>query len=242
MSKRAGQKQAARVVREQLAAERRRQRARLITLLAVALLVIGGLVGWGVWQSQRPKGDIALPAGVNDVGGDRAGIDVAGDGPVTVEVYLDYICPACRQFEATANPTINQLILDKKIKLVWHPLGFLDDKSTTNYSTRAASAASCAADEGKLKEYGEALFAQQPAEGTAGLSDDQLIELGGPIGLNAPSFAQCVRAEKYQDWIGLVNERAAQRGVNATPTVYVDGKLLENPTAENLKAAVDAAG
>jgi protein-disulfide isomerase len=131
------------------------------------------------------------------------------------------------------------MIAENKIRLVWHPLGFLNSQtSPAGYSTRAANAAACAADAGKLKEYGEALFANQPAEGGPGLTDDQLVDLGGPVGLNAPSFAQCVRDMKYRDWVSNVNDQAARRGVFQTPTVYVNGRVLEQPTAQNLSAAV----
>jgi protein-disulfide isomerase len=204
----------------------------------VLVLILASVIGWALLRSDTSDA-FASPPGVTNDGGDKAGIVAAGDGPKTVEVYLDYLCPACAAFEASATPTINQLLAENKIRLVWHPLGFLNSQtSPAGYSTRAANAAACAADAGKIKEYGEALFANQPAEGGPGLSDDQLIDLGGPVGLNAPSFAQCVRDMKYRDWISNVNDQAARRGVFQTPTVYVDGKVLEQPTAQNLSAAV----
>lgn len=230
-----------RVARDQLAAERRRTRTRWITVVALLLLVAAGIIGYTVSHSQQPT-TYAVPVGVTDDHGAQAGIHVAGDGPVTVEVYLDFLCPFCRQFETTATPTLNQLIADKKVRLVWHTLSILDERTNPpGYSRRAASAVGCAADAGKLKEYGEALFAQQPAEGSAGLSDDQLIDIAGPVGLNAPSFAQCVRAIKYNDWGASVNDKAARNGVFSTPTVLVNGKQLDQPTPQNLAAAVAAA-
>ncbi len=238
MSTRKGQKQANRMVREQLAAERRRTRTIWVGVIGVVVLIVAGVIGWGLLRSDTPE-TFAAPAGVTNDGGDKAGIVAGGDGPTTVEVYLDFLCPGCGAFESAATPTINQLIADNKIRLVWHPLGFLNSRtSPAGYSTRAANAAACASDAGKLKEYGEVLFANQPAEGGPGLSDDQLIDLGGPVGLNAPSFAQCVRDVKYRDWISNVNDQAARRGVLQTPTVYVDGRELEQPTPENLAAAV----
>jgi protein-disulfide isomerase len=242
VSKRVAQKQANRVVREQLAAERRRTRTLWITIGAVLVLLIAGIVGWGMYKSQQPD-DFASPAGVTDVGGDKGGLTVAGSGSVPVEVYLDFLCPACRNFEASTSDTLDQLVAQGKIHLVWHTLGFLDSASAPpGYSTRAANAAGCASDGGKLAEYGAALFASQPAEGGPGLTDDQLVDLGGPVGLNAPSFAQCVRNGTYTSWVENVNAEAAQRNVNSTPTVYVDGKLLENPTPDSIRAAVTAAG
>ena len=241
MSKRVkDKKQAARIVRDQMAKERRQQRAMWITAGAVALLVIAGLVGFAVWQSQKPT-TFATPASAVDDGGKQSGLVSAGTGPVTVEVYLDYMCPVCKQFEASAQPTLDQLIVDNKIRLVWHTLGFLDGQSTTKYSTRASSASACAADGGKLKEFGEALYARQPAEGGPGLTDDELISIGGQVGLNAPSFAQCVRDGKYKTWVNHVNEAAAKRGVNGTPTVFINGKLIDDRTPAGIKAAVAAA-
>lgn len=244
MSRRADQKQANRVVRDRLAQERRQQRTLWTTIIAIAALVIAGLVGWGVWRSQQPD-DFAIPAGATSGVGDNTGGDsalkVAGDGPVTVEVYLDFMCPACKQFETAATPTLNKLIAEQKIRLVWHTLSFLDSASTTQYSTRAASAAGCASDAGQLKAYGEALFANQPAEGGPGLSDDKLIDLGGPLGLNSPAFAACVRDANSKAWTGHVNDSAAERGVNSTPSVFVNGTLLPQPTPANLEAAVTSA-
>jgi protein-disulfide isomerase len=238
VSTRKGQKQANRMVREQLAAERRRTRTIWISVIAALVLILAGTIGWGVLRSQTPDTFVSPPGVTND-GGDKAGILAAGDGPATVEVYLDFLCPACRQFETTATPTLNQLVAAGKIRLVWHTLGFLDSQtSPAGYSTRAANAAACAADAGKLKVYGETLYANQPAEGGPGLSDDQLIDLGGPVGLNAPSFAQCVRDMKYKDWVSNVNAKATQRGVFQTPTVLVNGQVLQQPTPENITAAV----
>ncbi len=239
MSKRVDQKkEAARIVREQLAKERRKQRTLWVTAGSIAVVVILLLVGWGVWESQKADSYTA-PATVTNDGGKESGLSTAGDGPVTVEVYLDFMCPSCKQFESDTSPTIDQLIAEKKIKLVWHPLGFLDHFSQgTKYSTRSASAAGCAADAGKLKEYGNALFANAPQENTTGLTDDRLIEIGGNIGITGETFAQCVRDHTYENWVKHVNDEAAKRVVKGTPTVFVNGKLLEDHSPEGLKKAV----
>jgi protein-disulfide isomerase len=208
---------------------------------AVLLLVIAGLIGWSIYRSQRPA-SYARPAHVTNDGGANAGILVADQGgPIPVEVYLDFLCPACKQFETNTTSTLNQLVASKKIKLVWHPLSFLNSRSSPpGYSARAASAAGCAADVGmdKMKALGEALFAAQPAEGSAGLSDDQLIDIAGTVGIITPAFAACVRDVRYRDWVNNVDAKATERGVNQTPTVYVNGKLVPQPGPATITAAV----
>ena len=246
MRRRVRQRKAARVVREQLVKERRRIRAFWISLGAVALVATAVLVNWMVYQVQGPP-EYALPAGLSTdrdekEGGANGGIVVADEGgAIPVSVYFDFLCQPCKPFQATTTTTLNQLLAQKKIKLIWHPVSFLDSRSNPpGYSLRAASAAGCAADAGmnKVKAFGERLFAAQPAEGRPGLSDDQLIDIGGSAGIVTPSFAACVRDVKYREWANSVNSKAIQRKVTETPTVYVNGKVVDQPGPATITAAV----
>src|ERR1700728_2152542 len=107
-----------------------------------------------------------------------------GHGPVRVDAFIDFLCPYCRQFELAADSTLARLVADGQVSLVYHPMNFLDEASTTNYSTRAAAASGCAADQGRFLEYSRALFVSQPPEDGAGLSDAELAGLGGAAGLD----------------------------------------------------------
>ncbi|WJK40274.1 thioredoxin domain-containing protein [Solwaraspora sp. WMMA2056] len=236
MSRRVEQKKAARVVREQIARERRRQRALWTSVAAAVAVVLAGMIGWAVYQTQR-SGEYTAPPGVvaND-----SGIPI-GDGPVTVDLYADFLCPACRQFEQQVGPTLDQLVEDGRITLVYHPVAILDRLSDDAYSTRASAASGCAAAGGKFSEYAAALYEQQPAEGGPGLSTDQLIAIGGDVGLDTGSFGQCVRDDTYRGWPAHVTEQAGRAGVSGTPTVQVDGETVGS-SADAITAAVDAAG
>jgi protein-disulfide isomerase len=159
-----------------------------------------------------------IPAGANE---DGDGI-VIGDGPVTVDAWIDFQCPYCRMFEEASGPVLDLLIREGRISLVSHPVAFLDAMSTNLYSTRASAASGCAADGGRYREYAYLLFANQPPEGGPGLTDNQLAALGGSIGLGA-SFAGCVGDGTHLDWPPYVTELATANGVSGTPTVTVAG-------------------
>ena len=60
MSSRAKAKQANRIVREQLAAEQRRRRTTVVSIVAAAVLVLAGLIGFGVYLNQKPPSDVAI--------------------------------------------------------------------------------------------------------------------------------------------------------------------------------------
>ncbi|MEU8298070.1 thioredoxin domain-containing protein [Micromonospora sp. NPDC048909] len=237
MSSRKGQKGAAQVVRQQLARERRRRRTIWVSVAAVVVLVIAGLVGWSVWSSQR-SGDFTPPTGSAENG---TGV-VAGSGPVTVDIYEDFLCPVCKQFDQTSGATIDQLISEGKIRVVYHPVAYLNRFSSTGYSTRSSAASGCAAEGGKFREYAKALFEQQPPEGSAGLTDDQLIDIGAGVGLDRDGFGNCVREGTFKPWTEHVTEEASRNNITGTPTVIVDGEQVGNPSPEAIRAAVAAAG
>lgn len=188
-------------------------------------------------RPQRATAPIRVPASAS-AGGD--GI-VVGTGPVTVDVYVDFLCPFCKSFERTSGPALNEMVKDQAISLICHPLGFLDRLSTNRYSSRASAASACASDGGRFVEYTRALFAVQPPEGGPGLTDDELIELGGPAGLTGPAFGECVRAGAYLDWAAYVTRKAVERGVSATPTVLVEGVSVRTDPRAIVAAVASAA-
>jgi protein-disulfide isomerase len=177
-----------------------------------------------------------VPAGASPTGD---GI-VLGSGPVTVDAYIDFLCPFCRQFEERSGDALKAMVAEGAISLTYHPLGFLDRLSTTAYSSRASSASGCASDGGRFEQYKDALFANQPPEGGPGLSDEQLIEIGHAVGLTDGSFDRCVAAHAYLEWTAYVSVRATERGVSGTPSVFVAG-IPVPASAPTIAAAVAAA-
>jgi len=165
---------------------------------------------------------------------------LAGHGPVRVDAFIDFLCPYCRQFELSSGPALAGLVTDGLISLAYHPMNFLDQASTTNYSTRAAAASGCAADGGRFAQYAHALFASQPPEGGPGLSDAELAGIGRAVGLGGAAFTRCLAEGRYLDWPPHVTARATALGVDATPTVLVNGAAVR-PGTQTITAAVAAA-
>ncbi len=239
MSSRKGRVDAKRVVQQQLAQERRRRQTMLTTAIAAAVLLIGGLIGWSLstGQSDATAKGLTTPAAAVDEGTGFA----VGTGPVKVDIYEDFMCPACGQFEARAGSTLAKLAADGTVTVVYHPIAILDRYSTTEYSTRSAAASAAAAEGGKFLAFHDALYAQQPPEGGPGLDDAKLIEIGRSVGLTDPAFADAVTKGTYRSWATTVTDAASARGITGTPTVLVAGKKLDQPTPEALTAAVTAA-
>ena len=164
---------------------------------------------------------------------------VVGDGPVSVDVYIDFLCPFCRRFELSSGPALTAMVAEHRISLGYHPMNFLDQASTTRYSTRSAASSGCAADQDRFVDYAHALFENQPPEGSAGLSDTELIAIGESVGLG-PAFASCVSQGQYLDWPPYVTARALAAGVEATPAVLVAGVAIA-AESKAIAAAVEQA-
>lgn len=158
------------------------------------------------------------------------GAEAEAGKPVKVVAYIDFICPVCKNFEATYNQQLTQLRNDGKISLEYRPLGFLDASSTTNYSSRAANAAACVVNSSpdKYSAFVDLLFARQPAEGSAGLSDNDLKKMATEAG--AANIDSCVDSKTYRPFVKVVTKEAAVIGVSGTPTVFVEGKQWDGKT------------
>jgi protein-disulfide isomerase len=194
------------------------------------------VIGVVAWQAGQPD-SAARPAAAT---ADGFGLAV-GTGPVTVDIYLDFLCPACKQFHDASRPTMDRYLADGTVTVVYRPIAILDRLTTTGFSTRAASAAGCAADGGAIDEFVEAMMAGQPPEGSAGLSDEEIIQIGAGAGLTNPEFGQCVRDGTYRDWVARTTDAAADRGVSGTPTVFVNNERLQLSSVDDFVAAIEAA-
>ena len=223
--------------------ERRRRRA-VVGGVVAAVVVMVAVVVVIVVQSARTSTspDAAVPA--NTVDGGTAFAVGPADAPVTVDVYEDFLCPACRQFEATAGATLAELTADGTAQVRYHPIAILDRASTDAYSTRALNAAAAVADAAGTEaflDFHDALFAEQPAEGGPGLTDARLVELAAEAGATGPDVEEAITGLVYEDWTREVTDAASRAGVSGTPTVLIDGAPLQDRSAEGLRAAVAAA-
>jgi len=172
----------------------------------------------------------ALAAGAKPVSTDQSRL---GD-MVNIAIYVDYLCPLCGQFEATNGAQIDSWVTAGNATVELHPISILDAASLgTNYSTRAANAAACVANYAPdaFLAVNTALFTNQPAENTGGLTDAELQSLIADTGTNTVNIANCITNQTFVPWVGAASDRALKgplpnadiHKVTGTPTVLVNG-------------------
>lgn len=161
--------------------------------------------------------------------------------PVTVEVWADYQCPYCARFTAQVEPQlIATYVASGQVRFVFRDLAFLGEESRW-----AAVAARLAEEQGKFWPYHDYLFANQQGENVGSYAIERLQEIASRVGLDRARFdagLQLAAARATFAQIRSVMETDAGRlGVRSTPTVVVDGTVLQANDWATVKAAVDAA-
>jgi protein-disulfide isomerase len=172
----------------------------------------------------------ALAAGASPV----ATKPESSSNAVNIVTYIDYLCPFCGEFEATNATQITNWVTAGNATLEVHPISILDSSSKgTKYSTRSANAAACVAnyDPNNYLAVNTALFANQPKENTAGLTNAELTSLVKDAGATDPKIASCITNGEFSGWVAASTTRALSGPlpnsnipkVNGTPTVIVNG-------------------
>jgi protein-disulfide isomerase len=210
--------------------------------IAAGVVVLVALVVVIVVQTQRttPSATATVPANA-----DGTVISVgSADAPVTVDLYEDFQCPNCKAFEDQSGATLAQLVADGTVRARYHGMAFLDTAANGNYSTRALNAAAVVlntAGPAAFQTFHDLLFANQPAEGGTGLTDDQLAEYAAQAGATGGEVLAQIKGLTYADWVTSAEDQASKDGVTGTPTVLVAGQKLDDLSVAGLTAAVTAA-
>ncbi len=221
--------------------QREQSRRRNLTRGAVAAAVLLVVVGVGLLvQTQRGTDPAAGPPGGSTGAQNQSIVVGRPQAPVTVVVYEDFQCPACKQFEEQSAEYLKSLVDDGKVRVEYRPIAFLDKASTTAYSSRALNATGCVIDRSpaSFQKFHDLLFGAQPAEGSAGLPDSRLVSLAREAG--AGDVDRCVKDRAFSAWTKGVTDQSSKDKVVGTPTVLVDGEVLQSFGQADLAKAVDA--
>jgi protein-disulfide isomerase len=154
--------------------------------------------------------------------------------PVTIIEFSEYQCPYCGKYvRETLSQLDKEYIQTGKVKYYFRdfPLSF------HQYAQKAAEAARCANDQGKLWEYHDKVFEEQDL-----LSLEKLKEWAEGLGLNAGEFNKCLDEGKYKEAVKKDFSDGQAAGVQGTPSFFINGKPLRGAQPyESFKTAIDEA-
>jgi protein-disulfide isomerase len=221
------------------ARQRKQQRSQIYLILAAVVVVL--IIGALIVVNNRTQAQVATPPVVSTLPSELVARNVKGspDAKVVVTEFSDFECPACKNFaQGTAKVIEEEYIKTGLVRFEYKHMPLPQHEPS---ATNAAWAAECAADQGKFWEMHDYLFQEQGKQGTNTFSQIRLKAMATELGLDVGEFEQClsrqVHAQAVQDDVA----EARQLFVNSTPSIFVDGQRVTNPSLTDLRAAIDAA-
>ncbi|MBI4844782.1 MAG: DsbA family protein [Nitrospirae bacterium] len=164
-----------------------------------------------------------LPIGASPVKGDM-------NGAVTITEFSDFQCPYCAQLQATLNEVINAYPTGVKLVFKNFPLQF--HKQAKN----AAKASLAAGEQGKFWEMHNLLF-----ENFSSLEDKSYKTFAERLKLDMGRFTSDFNSNKYDQLIQQDITLGGDADVRGTPTLFINGKRMQNRSFDDFKAAIDEA-
>lgn len=150
------------------------------------------------------------------------------DADVTIVVFSDFQCPAC----AGLAPVLDQVVekYPKKVKVVFknYPL------RTHAYAQAEAAAALAAAKQGKFWEFHDLLF-----KNYKNINSQKIKEIAHELGLDEQQMQKDMNNAGVLTAITRDMSEAAGAGVQGTPTVFINGKVLRNRSLDGFKAIIE---
>jgi protein-disulfide isomerase len=201
-----------------------------IAVVAVLIIVINNSNAAGAKVAANPPAAAPL---------DKCGTATCGDAnaPVTIDVYADFQCPYCAQFDPVMEQLGPDYVDTGKVKLIFHNFAFIGQESDA-----AAQAAMCAGDQNKFWMFANYLYRNQGAENSGTFSSSNLKKLAVAAGLDSSRFNSCFDSGKYASAVQQQTAEGRQRQVKSTPTFFVNGQIHEGGVSyDQLVALVNAA-
>jgi len=128
------------------------------------------------------------------------------------------------------------------VRFEYHHFIVVDTNLGSQESRRAAEASECANQQGKFWPYHDYLFSHQNGEGKGAFSDANLKSFAVGLQLDVTKFNTCFDTKATAKAVEQDEALARSIGANQTPTVLVNGKLVQDPlSTTELTQLIDAA-
>ena len=217
---------AAAALDQQQAEEKRRGLS--VTSAVVLVLLVVVVAGVLFEKSRDTSSDVDAPAA-----GSFAVAELGlAYGPVdarrSVVIYEDFSCSHCAVLEQATRRDLNRLAENGEVRVEHRPINLL--AGAGDYSARAANAFRVVSTNYDLEiaqQFHAVLFDNQPTGGEGLPDDEQLIAWAVEAGAEEDVVRPGIEDQSEMDWVEAATKSATDSGVRSTPTILVNGEVVE---------------
>ena len=158
------------------------------------------------------------------------------DAPVTLTVWSDFQCPACKLLAREVEPRlIAEYVATGKLRIEYKDMIVIGPESTL-----ASSAARCAEEQGRFWDFHAVLFANQLPENSGGITRERLVAMAAALKLDQPAFTACYDGGHFTTQVEIESASGRTR-FSSTPTLDFGTETVSGvPSWETLSAKIDA--
>jgi protein-disulfide isomerase len=189
-------------------------------LTLVALLAMAASATFAQPQTKPSTPGSAKPAAAPSGPANPTFVKAIGNpnAPITMEVFGDFQCPACRGFfEGTTKQVIDDYVIPGKVYLVHRDFPL----EMHPFARQAARLANAAAEFGKFESMERALYDHQDDWSAKGNIDDVIATYFPPAEFKKMQAFESQHMGEINASIERDRAIGTQRNVNQTPTVYI---------------------
>ncbi len=149
---------------------------------------------------------------------------------VVITEYSDFQCPACGAAEQIMRTLRSEYQDRVAFRYVNTPLINIHP-----YALGAAEASECANDQGKFWEYHDKLFENQ-----RNLGNQTYYKIAEELNLSMDAFRACFESGAKKEVVMNELKEAMDRGIQGTPSFFVNNISVQNYAYSNFKSIIDA--
>ena len=208
-------------------------------LLAATVGAVGAMAGCAGGSSESESAGATETA--TPLPGQPLSTPVAGDpeADVTVAVYEDYACPHCATYSESVFPQVREdYLADGTVRYEHHDFPIPVDEEVSWQAASAARAVQDNVGDEAFFTYSKRLFANQNQ-----LGPGTYAELTEGLDVDGETVQAAATGELYRPTVSDDRDAGIDRGVQGTPTVFVNDERVEwsEIAYEPVRSAIEAA-
>lgn len=224
------------------AAQARKERNRRVGLIAGIVVLLVVIVTAGAWYGSGGTSTPPATAEHPPVAAGKASLKMGkSDAPVKIVIYEDFLCPFCRELEASTKDFLRENAAKGRVYVEYKPINLLSDFPYSAKALNAWAAVLQHKSPAAALELHDLLYTNQPYEQSSGqVTDSQIAAWVKQAGGDTAAVREAMKTTDAA-FFATANEEMRSARITGTPAVFINGKELPVTAVTSMVSTIEAA-